>query len=93
MRIVTFEEKPGDARRVEEALRQAGIDDIEVVVASADAPTLAHQLRNPLNVLTMTVDLLGEDTDESRRAGLLEKMQRAIARMAELVDQLDLPAR
>lgn len=51
---------------------------------------IAHDLRNPLNVMTMTMALLGEERSltEEKRDKHMKKIDRATARMVGLIDEL-----
>lgn len=75
----------GDRRRMEEALRAAvrSRDDLLAVVS--------HDLRNPLSVIEMTLDLLrqgGAEGEGSSRADPLGVMIRSAGRMRRLIDDL-----
>ena len=51
---------------------------------------VSHDLRNPLNVMTMTMGLLTEDhgMSEDKRKKHLQKLERATSRMISLIDEL-----
>jgi len=59
------------------------------------ANLVGHELRNPLNVIAMTLAFVEEAADlaEDRRALHLEKVQRAVERMTTLLDDLAASAR
>ncbi len=49
---------------------------------------LGHDLRNPLNSIRMTHELLLHDGPSSRLAGRLERAQNATTRMGRMIDQI-----
>jgi PAS domain S-box-containing protein len=67
------------ARAVAESAVRAR-DDILAIVS--------HDLRNPLNIVAMSADLIGSEITEERKAAQLAIMRRAIAGMNGLIEDL-----
>jgi signal transduction histidine kinase/GAF domain-containing protein len=74
-----------------------GFQDVSALRELADAKDhflriASHELRSPLTALRATTSLLEMDpsaiTDEARRAVMLERVQRQVARLTRLVEQL-----
>jgi signal transduction histidine kinase len=74
------------------ALGRARRDVLNAAMAKRDEAmnALGHELRNPLNVVSMTVALLAEahEMTADRRAAHLEKIERAVERMTTLLDDV-----
>lgn len=49
---------------------------------------VSHDLRNPLNVISMSLSMLEEQSTEDTARPLIDKMQRAVVRMNRLIEDL-----
>ncbi len=82
------------SRALELAIRRKKASRLEIEDATRSRDEviaiISHDLRNPLNVLTMTMALLGEDRalTEQKRDSHMKKLDRATMRMVALVDEL-----
>ncbi|MEQ8663931.1 MAG: ATP-binding protein, partial [Gammaproteobacteria bacterium] len=71
-----------ERKRIEQALRNAD------ALKDRFLATLAHELRNPLAPIRSGIEILQRVHDPSRQADTLAMMQRQVAHVAHLVDEL-----
>jgi PAS domain S-box-containing protein len=88
--FATVSQDVSEQRRLEDSLRKLAADLSEVDRRKNEfLATLAHELRNPLAPLRNMLEVLKRgDLDRERRAQALDTMQRQLAQLIRLVDDL-----